>query len=221
MGWICTINLTCCGSVASPSRSAKKSGLAAGSPYRVARFAAFFSMRRAMYSLSDCCLVAARASYMARFLNESLAILRSTVADFLFDDFFAFLVAVDVTSSSRLRLLFLSNIFAGASLSDADVGGVLAPEGGADASVALAELSSIVPAMASPFTKKPYKPPRLIPLVRIWLSVLCRKVSLQALVLPQAHLHLLSSSNALQTIIESAHPPLVVCCPRRLLLPES
>jgi hypothetical protein len=42
---------------------------------------------------------------------------------------------------------------AGASESEAEVGGVLAPEG--DIEVSVVELSSIVPAIASPFTKKP------------------------------------------------------------------
>lgn len=166
---------TCCGRVASPSRSVKKSTGDVDLSHLVARlvdcFSAFFAMRRAMYSSRDCFLVAARASYMARFLVDNLAILRSTDADSLLDDF-AFLTALLDLSSARLRFVFFSVIFAGASLSDAEVGGVLAPEGGTEASVALAELSSIVPAIASPFTKKPYSPPRLMPLVRIWFRVL-------------------------------------------------
>lgn len=61
----------------------------------------------------------------------------------------------------------------GASVSEAEVGGVLVPDEGFDASVVVAEVSPIVPSICSPFTKKPYKPPRLMPLVRIWSSVLC------------------------------------------------
>lgn len=61
-----------------------------------------------------------------------------------------------VASMLLLRLSSFTEICAaatGASLSDVDVGGVLAPDGGMDESVA--ELSSMVPAMASPLTKKP------------------------------------------------------------------
>jgi hypothetical protein len=51
---------------------------------------------------------------------------------------------------------FSVDFFAG-SLSDAEVAGVLVPEGAADASVGTAELSESpsVPAIDSPFTKKP------------------------------------------------------------------
>lgn len=116
---------------------------------------------------------AARFSYHSRFFGENFAIFRLTSAWSLLEGvfgaafcflslvvlvFFAFLASLGSTSSWRLRLVFLSVILTdlvGASDSESEVGGVLAPEGGIEASVALAELSSIVPAIASPFTKKP------------------------------------------------------------------
>lgn len=56
-----------------------------------------------------------------------------------------------------MRLFFFSADFFAGSLSDAEVAGVLVPEGAAEASVGTAELSESpsVPAIDSPFTKKP------------------------------------------------------------------
>ena len=64
-----------------------------------------------------------------------------------------------------MRLFFLSADFFAGSLSETDVAGVLVPEGAAEASVGAAELSESpsVPAIDSPLTKNPYRPPRLIP----------------------------------------------------------
>lgn len=190
--------------------------------YLVARFSAFFWMRRRTYSSSVCSLAAARISYSALSEGFNLASFAVTLSSLAL----AFL-ALDASTVPRLRFFSFMEIFVaciGASVSDAEVGGVLVPDGGSEVSVA--ELSSIVPAIASPFTKNPYRPPRLMPCVRIWLSVLCvhnqhsshwsnrwrTKVKI---------LYLLPSSNTLQTLVICSHPPLVVSRVRRLLLAKS
>lgn len=149
-----------------------------------ARFSSFFCIRRRTYCSSDWFLAAARASYSAFSARSIFASFLSTIACSVlwlaFASFAAFFAALlsffdfllllvsSTSASARLRLLFFVVCFvAGASVSEADVGGVLAPDGGTDASVLVAEGSSIVPTICSPFTKKPYRPPRLMPLVRI------------------------------------------------------
>lgn len=147
-------------------------------------FSVFFWMRRRTYCSSVWPFSAARVSYSTFSAGFSFAsffaiAFCSLSLAFDFDDFrdesfdFLLFLASFASFSSRLRLFFLSDVFAGASVSEAEVGGVLAPDEGFDASVVVAEESSMVPSIDSPFTKKPYKPPRLMPFVRIWSSVLC------------------------------------------------
>jgi hypothetical protein len=91
---------------------------------------------------------------LAIFFANFFASLSPVVSSFLLFDF---LILVPSFSTSRLRLFFFSADFFAGSLSDAEVAGVLVPEGAAEASVGTAELSESpsVPAIDSPFTKKP------------------------------------------------------------------
>ncbi len=184
-------------------------------------------MRRATYTSRVWDLAAARFSYVALSSTLSLAIFfASFFASLSFDVssvlLLDFLLLLPSFSASRLRLFFLSEDFFTGSLSEAEVAGVLVPEGAAEASVGTAELSESprVPAIDSPFTKNPYKPPRLIPFFWIWLRVLYLDVRLGQGE-SRGEVYLLTASDVLQTIVEGAHPPLVVSCVGRLLLSQT
>jgi hypothetical protein len=124
---------------------------------------------------------------------------------------FDFSLTVASLSASRLRFFFLSADFFAGSLSETEVAGVLVPEGAAEASVGSAELSESpsVPAIDSPLTKNPYRPPRLIPFFWIWLRVLWERLEYVSHGYADL-MYLLAAANALQAVVERAHPPLVV-----------